>query len=229
MIKVSKESFKQLLEAGVTLQFPYKTKISSWYGELKAYKQYDGFYHVDHTRFSDIDQAVDFFITEAFTSKNVGYIQSRLMNKNLLGEYDLEKPTSKIKNLFQEEGKVVDEESKVWNLRPIVFPKAKDAVSEFNKLVKLLTPENIKSSLGDFEKKYATLDPYISISYKYDIEGVDHGYRITFEYEDFSIEGLNEAKNRSDLPQHKMTWNCLHISFRVKGDNGNFHFFDLNF
>jgi CMP-N-acetylneuraminic acid synthetase len=73
---------------------------------LKAYKQYDGFYHVDHTRFSDIDQAVDFFITEAFTSKNVGYIQSRLMNKNLLGEYDLEKPTSKIKNLFQEEGNV---------------------------------------------------------------------------------------------------------------------------
>lgn len=224
---IKKESLKEILESGISFQFPHKKNISSWYGELKCYK-YDNFYHVGMTKFSDIDQAVDFFLTEAFTSKNVGYVQSRLMERTDLGEYDLGKPSKRIKDMFEEEGKIVDEEAKTWNLRSIEFPKPEEAVSEFHDLVKILTPDNIKSSLGEFEKKYATLDPYISLSYKYDVEGSEYGYRTTFDFSDFSIEDMNEAKFRDDLPQHKMKWNCLRISFRVKGDE-EFYFFDLNF
>lgn len=222
---ISKESLKEILESGISFQFPHKSKISSWYGELKAYKL-GNFYYIGNTKFSDINQAIDFFLTEAFTSKNVGYLQSRLSDRNPIDEYDLEKPTKKIKQLFEEEGKIVDEEAKVWNLQPIKFVKAKDAVDEFKQLVEKLTPDNIKSSLADFDKKYAILDPYINLSYKYDVEGNDYGYRQSFHYEDFSIEDLNEAKYREDLTQHKMKWNCVHIALGVKGE---FYFFNLNF
>lgn len=223
------EVIKELLDLGMSFQVPHKGEISSWYGELKVY-QYGNFYYVGHTKFSDLDEAINFFLTEAFTSKNVGYVQSRLMKRNLLDEYDLENPTSEVEKLFKDEGEIVDEEAKVWNLKPISFPKAKDAIDEFEKLVETLTPENLKSSLSEFDKKYATLDPYIGISFRYYVEGNEYGYRQSFDYKDFSIDYMDKAKSREDLPQYKMKWNCVHISFSIKGGNNNdFQFFDLKF
>ena len=204
---ISKEAIKEVVSAGLRIQFPFKSEISSWYGEIKLYEM-DNFYYSCDVKFSNLDEAVNHFCTEAFTSKNVGYVQSRLMDRKIVDDgSDLERPKKNLKKLFKDEAKKVDEEAK--------------------SLVDTLTVDNLVEKLSQYEKKYATLSPYLNLGYKYDVEGSEHGYRSSFDYENFSREDLNEAKTREDLPQHKMKWNSLQISFKVKGDD--FYFFYLNF
>jgi hypothetical protein len=223
---ISKEAIKEVVSAGLRIYFPFKREISSWYGEIKLYEM-NNFYYSCDIKFSDLDEAVNHFCTEAFTSKNVGYIQSRLMDRKLVDDgSDLERPDKDLKKLFKDEAKKVDEEAKSLNLKPIVFPTAKEAVEEFKFLVDTLTVDNLVEKLSQYDKKYATLSPYLNLSYKYDVEGSEYGYRSSFDYENFSKEDLEEAKTREDLPQHKMKWNSLQISFKVDGDD--FHFFYLN-
>jgi hypothetical protein len=225
-MKIRKESIKEVVSAGLSIQFPFKSEISSWYGEIKLYKMYNFYYSCD-IKFSNLDDAVNHFCTEAFTSKNVGYIQSRLMNKKLVDDgSNLERPDKDLKELFKEEAKIVDEEAKSLELQPIIFPSAKEAVEEFKSLVDTLTVDNIVEKLSQYERKYATLSPYINLNYKYDVEGSEYGYRQSFDYENFDKEDMEIAKTRVDLPQHKMKWNSLQISFKVNGDD--FHFFYLN-
>jgi hypothetical protein len=224
---ISKEAIKEVVSAGLRIQFPFKSEISSWYGEIKLYEM-DNFYYSCDVKFSNLDEAVNHFCTEAFTSKNVGYVQSRLMDRKLVDDgSDLERPKKNLKKLFKDEAKKVDEEAKSLDLKPIKFPTSKEAVEEFKSLVDTLTVDNLVEKLSQYEKKYATLSPYLNLGYKYDVEGSEHGYRSSFDYENFSREDLNEAKTREDLPQHKMKWNSLQISFKVKGDD--FYFFYLDF
>lgn len=228
---VSKEAIKQVVSAGLRVQFPFKRQISSWYGEIRLY-QLDNFYYSCDTKFSDLDEAVNHFCTEAFTSKNVGYIQSRLMDKKLVNDgSNLESPDRELKKLFDDEGKKVDEEAKSLGLTPIVFRTTAEAVEEFKSLVGNLTVDNIVEKLSQYDNKYASLSPYINISYKYDVEGSEYGYRSTFDYENFSKEDLDKAKTMEGLSQHKMRWKCLQISFRVNSDEftkTDFLFFDLD-
>ena len=219
---ISKESIKQVVSSDISIQFPYKSSISSWYGELKLYKLND-FYYVGpfNIKFFDVDDAVNYFCNEAFTSKNVGYIQSRLIDKGILDmddSYSLEHPNKKVKNLFKEEAKLVDEEAKSLNITVKEFPKPEIAISEFQSIIDNFNVDTIKDELLSFDRKYSTLDPYISLSYKYDVEGSEYGYRTTFDYGGFSKKEMKKAKNRKDLPQHKMTWKCLEITLRVRGD-----------
>jgi len=117
-----KEAIKQLLEMGVTIKFPFKSQIDSWYGDLSIHKsEFVGdikkprYYISPHMEYYyDINEVVNRFCEEAFTSKNFGLVQMNLMRKyvGFENDYDLERPTKELREMFAEEGKLVDEEYK---------------------------------------------------------------------------------------------------------------------
>ena len=216
---MTKEAIKHLVTNGAIIEFDYKEKISSWYSKIKIYKL-DNFYYVErpYIKFADIDEAVNYFCSIAFTSKNIGYLQNRLRDKKLVGENtDFEKPSTKIRKLFKEEAKLVDEEAKSLNITVKEFPKAKDAISEFKVLADNATIDTLKDKLTDFDNKYSTRNPYISVSCVYDVEDSIYGYRAEFDYEDISPEIIEEYKSKS-ISNNKMTWKCLEIVLKVDGD-----------
>lgn len=112
-----RESIKLLLNSGVSIRKSYKSKINDWYGEFELYRVYDYYtkkdkYYAWHKEFTDIDEAVEFFMVTCLTSKNKGYIQQRLDKKLNIEDYDLENPSEDLIQIFEEEGKIVDEEFK---------------------------------------------------------------------------------------------------------------------
>lgn len=118
-----KQAIKDILKVGGSISFSLKHSIDEWFGSIKIYHvtpHWDPdakpYYYIEPygKSFFDIDEAVDFFINEAFTSKNVGYVQNRLRDKGVDFEmdFDLENPSEELLKLFDEEGKLVDEEFK---------------------------------------------------------------------------------------------------------------------
>ena len=149
-----REAIKQIIENGGTIKVPYKREISSWYGEVSIYKIED-FYFIQNTKFSDIDEAVSYFLNEAYTSKNKGFLQDRIVKKGLLDGDDvlsIENPTDELKKIFEEEGRIVDEEAKKFNIKISKFPKESDALDEFIKIVKNFNESTIRNELVQFEK-----------------------------------------------------------------------------
>jgi hypothetical protein len=110
-----KQAIKEILLAGGKVSFGLKYSIDEAYTSIEIYSinvdsslDYIVEPHVGY--FTDIDKAIDFFVVEAFTSKNVGYLQKRLQDRGIL--FDVEDLSDEILNLFDEEGKLVAEEFK---------------------------------------------------------------------------------------------------------------------
>lgn len=227
---MTKEAIKQVVEAGMTIEFPYKSKINDYYSQLR-FVNMDTYYRVGEINFSDIDEAVNYFLREGFTSKNKGYIQTRLMNKrNDIDEYWLENPDEELKNLFKEEGKLVDEEAKKLNINVKPFPKVEEAEEWLEKMVKELTVDNFIEKVKEFEKKYMVLDLYISTSFHYEYDdkekGNDYGYRYSFDYEEFSLDLINEFKEKEIENMH---WKCMELCVRISYSEKHRHRFSLDF
>jgi len=107
-----KEAIKKILKFG-SVEIPYKTQIDQWYSKIYIHT-YEGKYCIypGSYMYSDIDEAVTTFMRKALSSNNVGYIQERLQKKgiNFEMDYDLENPDDEVKKMFEDEGKIVDEE-----------------------------------------------------------------------------------------------------------------------
>ena len=228
---ITKEAIKQVLNAGGTISVSYKTEINQWYGELKISKLNDYFVVQPYwTKFYDIDEAINYFCSEAFTSKNVGYTQSRLDKKGIDFEknYDLENPNDKLKELFRKEGQLVDEEAKALNIVLKPFPDYKNALEEFDALIKYINPNNLVEKLKLFEKKYCTLDPYLNLSYYYDYKEEDgsiHDYSIGVNYNNFTHDRLNSAKKERGH-NNCLTFQKLKLTLKL-GCDKDYHWYDL--
>ena len=100
---MKKEDIKAVLEFGFKLEFPYKSKIESWYGNVSISKIYDSYYiYPWGTELYDVDEAIDFFLDKAITSKNIGYVQGRLDKKfDFEEDYDLEHPDKELKKYLR--------------------------------------------------------------------------------------------------------------------------------
>lgn len=114
-----KQSIKEMLEVGATIKVPFKERIDSWFGDYSIHKSNLGFsgkYYIFPTMksFENAEEAIDAFCEQVFTSKNIGYIQERLREKGIdfENDYDLERPTKELREIFAEEGNLVDEEYK---------------------------------------------------------------------------------------------------------------------
>lgn len=228
-----KESIKDVIEFGGNIKIPFKRSIDSWYSELEIAKLGNREYVIQPgwQKFSNVDDAINWFLDLGRTSKNKGYIQSRLMDKGIIDDdCDLENPNAKLKKLFKEEGKIVDEEAKLLNIVVKPLPKEKDALSEIESIVKGLTIDNLKDNLLSFEEKYMSLNPYINLNFDYETES-EYGYNIGTDYKTFSNEKYKELSSytsKSFKPAFKK-FVYKNISLTIKFENSEHKFYDLNF
>lgn len=111
---MNKKAIIDVVELGGTVVFDYKSSIDSWFSEIKIFKiENEYIIYPGWKQFSDSESAINYFMDEAFTSKNFGYVQKRLIKKGILNEDDkYENPSTKMKLAFEQEGRLVDEEFK---------------------------------------------------------------------------------------------------------------------
>lgn len=234
---MKRESIKDILECSGTIELPYKTKINEWYGQLKISKLSKGEYVIQPhwQKFSDIDDAVNWFMDIGLTSKNKGYIQNRLMDKGLINDNsDIETPSEEVKKLFREEGRLVNKEAKLLNIVVKPFPKEEDAVAHIESMIKNLTIDNLKDSLSEFEKEYMSLDPYISVSFVYDTEtsGKKHEFSSGIDYESFSKKVYDRYTKKlgSSTFNSSVNTEYKHINLTIKlRRSDEYKRYELNF
>jgi hypothetical protein len=110
-----KESIRQLLLLGCKVSISYKRKINEWFSNIEIYAL-NGLYYVDYKEYDNIEDAINIFCDTAFTSKNVGLIQRRLQDKGVdFEDYNLEYPDAELIKIFEEEGKLLDQEYETLN------------------------------------------------------------------------------------------------------------------
>ena len=161
----TKEGIKSVLQSGGKIVISHKYEISQWYHEASIHVDKDThntFYIIQpkYIKFVDIDDAVDYFCDMAYTSKNIGYIQNRLMDNGILSDdVDLENPNEEIINLFKEEGKIVDEEAKILNIKIKKFPTKSSAKKYFiENIIENFNIDNINEKIKEFQKKYMVIN-----------------------------------------------------------------------
>jgi hypothetical protein len=119
MMNDRKNAIKILLEAGATIEMPYKTRIDDWYSKVSISKVFTHdnspiYFIYRGDNFSDINEAVESFLDIAFSPNNIGYVQQRLRLKgHEFEDYELKKPSEDTIRLFAEESKLIEEELKV--------------------------------------------------------------------------------------------------------------------
>lgn len=204
-----KDSIKNIIQANGKVSVSYKSEIDSWYGEIKIFSlfcedinnyEYSVEGGVKRQSFNNIDDAVNYFCYNAYTSKNIGYIQSRLMDSGKLGkdeeEYDFEEPSNELKKIFKEEGTIVDKEAK---LNGIEKPKkqlltTEEAKKEIEQLIPEITIDTVSEKLSAFKYKYLNLDPYISVKAVYSILSENREYSSSCNIGYWTKENIEKRK-----------------------------------
>lgn len=216
-----KDSIKELLFSGSTIEVPYKEKLEDWYGKV-CITQLEDKYIVQNpwTTFYDIDEAVDYFCSMAYTSRNIGYVLDRLKKKRLISKYlgdgDFKNPNVKFLSLIEKEKIEVDKESILMNLSEFKERSVERAKEDIKKIVKNYHPDDLVEQLSIYMKEYSTLGPFIGLSFVY--KNGDHDFSSSFDWESFTTKGLEDARKEWDGFSH------LQMSFHL---NGNIEFFTL--
>jgi len=225
---MTKEHIKELLNFGFKIEFPFKDKINSWYTNISI-SEYEKYYNIHpySIKFYDIDEAINYFLDKAITSKNKGYIQGRLDKKiNFEEDYDLEKPSKELIKLFEDEGKIVDEEAKELNIFVKKFPTVKTSIKDFESIINNFDINTISESLSFFNKKYSMLDIYISSSFVYEPDGtIDH---YTHEYR--SSGNKITSKTLEYCKSQKVNgykFKNIEITLKLRGDD-EYHRYEIN-
>lgn len=123
-----KQAIKQLIQEGMTITCGYKLKVGDWWDEAKIHRKNKSnsciiiFGH-DAREFDNLDDGIDFFIDNFHSSKNIGYIITRLEKKGTIdldqlygslnrktGTFQDKKYGKKFANLVRQEKKLVREE-----------------------------------------------------------------------------------------------------------------------
>jgi hypothetical protein len=221
---MTKESIKYLIEIGASIKFDYKEEISAWYSELGITKSGNFFYILPwRIKFSDINEAIEYFCDKAFSPKNMGYIQNRLIRKAFVDDNtDYERPNKKLKQLFKEEAKLVEEEFKLLNVIVKEFPKPKEAVTAFKEIIKNDDINTIRQKIHDFHNKFSTLTPYINVSAYYDVKDSKSGFSSSFDYESITPACIKDYKESYN--DDKTLFKYFTISFKVDGDDEYYNF-----
>lgn len=218
-----KKSIEMLIDSGMTMKMSYKTKINEWYSDISISKfEEDNVYYIApfYKKFSNREDAVSYFITEALSSKNKGYIQNRLRSKIDLEKYNIEKPSNELKKLFREEGKLVDEEFKLIGVKPYTEPSKKEAEEFMKDSDKLTYVDDIRNKYIELSRKYAPLDIYVSVTALYKTKnnvGEETDYRAGFKIESLTQEELDKKKKL-----HK-DYKFQNIEITYKIGNGKFN------
>lgn len=113
-----KEATKLTIEMGYSVSMSYKSAINEWYGEYRLFSL-DPMYgkpkryiiEPGWREFTDIDEAVNYYLDKTYTATNIGLLQKRLTKKGLINDdTDLENPSKEIKDLFKQEAELLIKE-----------------------------------------------------------------------------------------------------------------------
>lgn len=212
-----KNEIKKILEIGSTVKASYKSAINDWFSEISISKIKqtwdDGktYYFISPycEKFYNIDDAVYKFISYAYTSKNYGYIQQRLINKGVdfENEYDLENPNEKVKKLFEDEGKIVDQEYQDLLPKPLKFKERvyyiKEGIHYVGKPVNIRGVVVQATTLDDLKIKMKSLCKIV-LEHHFDILDNDDPFELV-EEKDPSVwlYGEKDAEIRNELQKYK--------------------------
>lgn len=220
---MKRESIKDILQNGGSVEVPFKSNIKDWFSSMKIYSLGSNLYIVDpyYQKFSNVDDAVDWFISKGLTSKNVGYVQSRLSNRGIDFESISPKETNSI---IKEEGKIVDLEFQKIGIILNPFPPQSDAIKEAKEIANGISIDNLSKKLTDFENKYITLDPHLSLSfvYEYDANGKINKFESNVRHESFNRSVYQEHLSRPDIKYKS-------IKISIKIGSGEYISHNLNF
>jgi hypothetical protein len=137
-----KDSIKELLFSGSSIEISYKENLDEWCGNIRISQLGDSEYVVSNPWiiFHDIDEAVNYFCSNAYTSKNMAYILERLKKKRLiskdLDDDDLQSPTDKFLALIDKEKVEVDKEASLMNLSEFKEKSVEQAKEDIKKIMK---------------------------------------------------------------------------------------------
>lgn len=193
-----KEEIKKIIELGCSISIPFKPTINSWFSELKLSKLSNTkFILSNNIQFNNIDDAIDYFLLEGFSSKNIGYIQDRLIKKGVFfDDYDLEYPNDKTKEMFDNEGILVDEEFKKFNITLKELPSEEEGIKEIEELVSnITTVDDFVDKLSKIYTKYYSCDPRFNILFVYEMEH-GHVFKKIIDFEE--LNSITYAKYTSE-------------------------------
>lgn len=222
---ISKSSIIDIIENDGTVKLDFKRKISDWHSTLSIYK-YKNFYHIEgaiRNKFSNIDDAINYFLFETCTSRNAVLVLKRI---KITDEDNLEKPNKELLKRFKEESKKLDNEIKYLNLKDIEYPSSIDAISEFSHIMTTTDVDTIIKLVDSFEMKYSLLDPYISCSAKYSVDNQESDFSCGFDYKHLSnkIETIKKETGSKNNIKYK----CINFVIKLRNcDNDDFHRYDL--
>ena len=171
-------ALKSVLSSGGRISVPYKSKINEIYGEIVVYKSEKErvpIYTVaknitEYQEYYDIDMAINVFMTEAYTSRNFGYLQERLKGKGVVfKDSDFETPNREVRKLFRNEAKIVDKDFEDMGIERVKFPTIEEAEKAAEELSKS-SKDEIHENYMNFLKKYSPLGIYSNFSANYLVE-----------------------------------------------------------
>lgn len=226
-----RDSIKKILEMGGTISFPYKIGINEWFGEIKISTYKNRFIISPRSiEFFDIDECVNYFCSEALSSKNYGYVQERLSDKGMItdnDEYDLEKPTNRIKKLFKEESILVDHEFSLMNIIVKPFPTKEEAENELEIIMVNYTyVDSLKNLLDGFNYKYSMIDIHMSFRAKYKY-GDGKDYSSGFKLSSLNDENILKYKDMSHFKDKTTVFDGFELSVSIS-NNDNYKIYELN-
>jgi len=192
-----RESIKAVVENGISIEKSYKTGINEWYGKIELYKLND-VYRVGNLDLYDGDQAINYFIQEAFGPGNVGYTQERLREKGYINDdTDLENPSNELKELFKMETELIRDEFEKMDIIVNPFPTKDEAEKEMAEISQIEDPSIFGERCYHFKRKYSMLNVYLSISaeYTYTKDGnKSHTYYKNFDSLRVTKTDIDKAK-----------------------------------
>jgi hypothetical protein len=201
---LDRESIKNVIESGGTIQFPYKRNLKSWYGECSISKSANKEYYIrgggPASTFRDADLCIDFFISMLISPDNAAYVIERLSKEGIW--CDLEDPDDEYIKKFKKEKKVVAKELKELNLHIIKIGTdeeielAIDNIKEKNK--ESVSPEDLVYILDEFKYRFTLNDPYISIHFVYN-QNASHTFSISIPLCEFNNKRIADAKDPNEI------------------------------
>ena len=120
-----KNNIKQVILSGASVQVPFKSSLDNWITYIKIVKleNPEPKWIVETTTltkyFDDIDESIDYFYDNAYTSKNIGLVINRLNDKKLINldkleeDDEFENPSNELLLLIENEKEYLDKESKL--------------------------------------------------------------------------------------------------------------------
>ena len=212
-----KETIKKLIKEGISISYPYKQSLSSWYSDI-GISVTNKSYYVNHKTYYDIDDAINNFLLLAYSSKNFHQII-----KKLTLPIDFEYPdelSDEQKTDIKNAKKLVDKDFKKMDIKTKKPPKKSDAFNDFDSIIKITDINKFGKEVDNFIKKYSEIDVYVFLSFNYHSDKEDNTFGSTIDAERLTEDVYYNKINEKMSSDYKFI--NISLSIKVLNDRKQF-------